>query len=200
MPSVTIASDWPEPGGRSPAPNAALHRLQDFVNTNDIEAGTDELEAPQQLHDWLVASSAIEADDRVTRDAHARALAVREGLRALGLANNGEALEEESISAMNHALRRSSLIPEVTDSATWRLAPAAGGVDGYLARLMSTVVAAMADGSWSRVKACRNDACQWLFFDQSKNRSGTWCSMAECGSVMKARAYRARRREEHPAT
>lgn len=170
------------------------------MNTNDIEAGTDALETPQELHDWLVASGAIEAGDRVTRDAHTRALAVREGLRALGLANNGGALEEESIRAMNHALRRSSLVPAVTDSTTWRLAPASGSVDGYLARLMSTVVAAMADGSWARVKACRNDACHWLFFDQSKNRSGTWCSMAECGSVMKARAYRARRREEHPAT
>jgi predicted RNA-binding Zn ribbon-like protein len=170
------------------------------VNTNDIEAGRDALETPQQLHDWLVASRAIEARDRVSRDAHARALAVREGLRALGLANNGDALEEESINAMNRALRRSSLIPAVTDWTTWRLAPAAGGVDGYLARLMSTVVAAMADGSWSRVKACRNDACHWLFFDKSKNHSGTWCSMAECGSRMKARAYRARRREEHPAT
>ena len=197
---MTTPSDWPEPGGRSPAPSAALHRLQDFVNTNDIEAGTDTLETPQELHDWLVASGGIDARDRVTRDAHARALAVREGLRALGLANNGGALEEESISAMNHALRRSSLVPTVTDSTTWRLAPAAGGVDGYLARLMSTLVAAMADGSWSRVKACRNDTCRWLFFDQSKNHSGTWCSMAECGSRMKARAYRARRREEHPAT
>jgi predicted RNA-binding Zn ribbon-like protein len=170
------------------------------VNTNDIEAGRDALETPQQLHDWLVVSGAIEAGDRVTREAHARARAVREGLRALGLANNGGALEEESISAMNRAVRRSSLVPAVTDSTTWRLAPAAGGVDGYLARLMSTLVAAMADGSWSRVKACRNDACHWLFFDQSKNHSGTWCSMAECGSRMKARAYRARRREEHPAT
>ena len=75
------------------------------MNTNDIEAGTDALETPQELHDWLVASGAIEARDRVTRDAHARALAVREGLRALGLANNGGALEEEAIGAMNQALR-----------------------------------------------------------------------------------------------
>ena len=197
---MTHAPDWPEPRGRSPAPGAALHRLQQFVNTNDIEGGTDALETPPQLHDWLVASGAIDAHDRVTRDAHARALAVREGLRALGLANNGGPLETEPITAMNRGVRRASLVPAVTDSATWHLAPAAGGVDGYLARLMSTLVAAMADGSWSRVKACRNDACRWLFFDQSKNHSGTWCSMAECGSRMKARAYRARRREEHPAT
>jgi len=170
------------------------------VNTNDIEAGTDALETPQELHHWLVASGAIDARDRVTRDAHARALAVREGLRALGLANNDGPLPGEHVTAMNRAARRLKLVPAVTDSATWRLAPAAGGVDGYLAGIISALVTAMADGSWSRVKACRNDACRWLFFDQSKNHSGTWCSMAECGSRMKARAYRARLREEHPET
>ena len=197
---MTTAPDWPEPGGRSPAPSPALHRLQDFVNTNDIEAGTDALGTPQQLRDWLVVSGAIDARDRITRDAHARALAVREGLRALGLANNEGALDEKPIAAMNRAARRLTLVPAVTDSTTWHLAPAMGGVDGYLSGIISTLVTAIADGSWSRVKACRNDACRWLFFDHSKNHSGTWCSMAECGSRMKARAYRARHREEHPAT
>ena len=58
---MTTAIDWPEPGGRSPAPSIALHRLQDFVNTNDIEAGRDALATPQQLRDWLVAAEAIDA-------------------------------------------------------------------------------------------------------------------------------------------
>jgi predicted RNA-binding Zn ribbon-like protein len=45
-----------------------------------------------------------------------------------------------------------------------------------------------------RFKACRNDRCRWVFFDASKNRSSTWCSMASCGSRIKARTYRQRRR------
>ena len=197
---MTTAIDWPEPGGRSPAPSIALHRLQDFVNTNDIEAGRDALATPQQLRDWLVAAEAIDARERVTPDAHARALAVREGLRALGRANNEEPLDAVRLAAMNRAAGRSTLVPSVGDSATWRLAPSAGGVDGYLAGILSTLVTSIADGSWSRMKACRNDSCHWLFFDQSRNRSGTWCSMAICGSRMKARTYRARRREEIRAT
>ncbi|MEP6468748.1 MAG: CGNR zinc finger domain-containing protein [Chloroflexota bacterium] len=52
----------------------------------------------------------------------------------------------------------------------------------------------VACSSWSRVKACRNDTCRWLFYDHSRNRSGTWCAMAICGSRMKSRAYRSRRR------
>ena len=104
------------------------------------------------------------------------------------------------VAAMNRAARRSTLVPAVEDSAKWRLEPATHGIDGFLGGMVGTLVTAMADGSWSRVKACGNDACQWLFFDQSRNHSGTWCSMAECGSRMKARAYRARRRAEHAAS
>ena len=101
---------------------------------------------------------------------------------------------------MNRAAGRLTLVPAVRDSATWHLAPAASGVDGYLAGVLSTLVTSIADGSWSRMKSCRNDTCRWLFYDQSRNRSGTWCTMAICGSRMKARAYRARRREEIQAT
>ena len=76
---MTIPTDWPEPGGRPPAPSAELHRIQDFVNTNDVEAGRDAIGTPQLLHAWLVAAGAVDAGSRVTRDAHDRALAVREG-------------------------------------------------------------------------------------------------------------------------
>jgi predicted RNA-binding Zn ribbon-like protein len=197
---VTPEIDVPEPGGRLPAPSPALHRLQHFVNTNDIEGGTDVIGTPRQLHEWLVAAGALDARDRVTADAHARALAVREGLRALGRANNDEPLDADRVEAMNRAAQRLALVPAVHDATSWHLAPASSGVDGFLAGTLATLVAAIADGSWSRVKACHNDACQWLFFDQSRNRSGTWCTMAECGSRMKARAYRARRRGEAQAT
>ena len=57
------------------------------------------------------------------------------------------------------------------------------------------LVEAMADGTWSRLKACSADSCQWVFYDTSKNRSGHWCSMRVCGNRAKARQFRARRRE-----
>lgn len=67
------------------------------------------------------------------------------------------------------------------------------GVDGALAGLIGIVFTAMTDGTWTRLKVCRNDRCQKAFYDTSKNRSGAWCSMAGCGSRSKARAYRQRR-------
>jgi predicted RNA-binding Zn ribbon-like protein len=71
--------------------------------------------------------------------------------------------------------------------------PDIAGVDGTLARLVGIVFTAMTDGTWARLKSCRNDRCQKAFYDTSKNRSGAWCSMAGCGSRLKARAYRHRR-------
>jgi predicted RNA-binding Zn ribbon-like protein len=65
---------------------------------------------------------------------------------------------------------------------------------GSLGRLIAIMVEAMADGTWSRLKACSAETCQWLFYDTSKNRSGHWCSMRVCGNRAKARQFRARRR------
>ncbi|WP_421732621.1 CGNR zinc finger domain-containing protein [Cellulomonas sp.] len=73
------------------------------------------------------------------------------------------------------------------------LEPAGG--DGVVAGLLSEVHRAHASGEWTRLKACANPDCQWVYYDGSRNRSGRWCSMTECGDVMKARAYRQRSRQ-----
>ena len=184
-----------EPGGRLPAPNAALQELQAFVNTNDIEEERDEIGTPAKLHDWLVVRGALGESDRVTSEDQRRAVAVREGLRALGRANNGDDLDHARVDELNAAAATLPLSAGIGDAQAWRLTPAMRGVDGYLAGMVATLVTAMADGTWSRMKACHNDTCRWLFYDSSRNRSGTWCSMAVCGSRLKARAYRARQRE-----
>jgi predicted RNA-binding Zn ribbon-like protein len=176
---------------------AGTQLIRDFVNTNDVEGGEDELATPELLGAWLAARGLADAGTPVDAASHARALAVREGIRALGLANNDEPIDSADVDAMNEAARSASVTVMVSPGdgeAGWRLRPASAGVDGFIGRVLGEVAAAMADGSWSRVKACHSDTCRWLFFDHSRNRSGTWCSMAGCGSRMKSRAYRARRR------
>jgi predicted RNA-binding Zn ribbon-like protein len=185
-------TDRPEPGDRDPAPNAGLHLLQDFVNTNDVEAGDDALSTPERLHRWLVGRD-LASLERVTQDELRRTLEVREGLRAMGRANNGEPLDTRQVAALNRAANAIPLVVGVEPD-DWSLRPATRGVDGFLGTILAIVARSMADGSWSRIKACRNDTCHWLFYDQSRNRSGTWCTMAACGSRMKSRAYRSRRR------
>jgi predicted RNA-binding Zn ribbon-like protein len=74
------------------------------------------------------------------------------------------------------------------------LAPAGDGVDAALARLLAIVGTAVADGTWERLKACPREDCEWAFYDRTKNRSGRWCRMDQCGNLAKARAFRERRR------
>ncbi len=189
---------WPQPGDREPAPGVALHLLQDFVNTNDVEGGDDELGSPDQLRDWLAERELMDASINASDASWQRAIVIREGLRALGRVNNGEPLDPQQLAAMNRAAAEIPVLLRL-DPADWRLRPAEPGVDGFLGGILATLAHAMADGTWSRVKACRNDTCRWLFYDQSRNRSGTWCTMAICGSRMKSRAYRSRQKAAPPA-
>ncbi|MGH2456430.1 MAG: CGNR zinc finger domain-containing protein [Candidatus Limnocylindria bacterium] len=186
--------DHHDPSEREPAPAAELHLLQDFVNTNDLERGRDAIGTPEQLLGWLAERGLVADGSALDVGLHRRALAIREGVRALARANSGEPPDAEAVEDMNRAAARLPVVIGVQLD-DWLLRPAGAGVEAFLARLMAAVVRSMADDSWSRVKACRNDTCRWLFFDQSRNRSGTWCTMAICGSRIKARAYRARQRE-----
>jgi predicted RNA-binding Zn ribbon-like protein len=67
------------------------------------------------------------------------------------------------------------------------------GFVASLGRIAAIVLDAVAAGTWSRLKACPEDDCNYAFYDRSKNRSRTWCAMARCGSRAKMRSYRARR-------
>ena len=101
-------------------------------------------------------------------------------LRALLLANNGEALDG------NQALEASVTVVLNGDGAARLVA------DDVVGELLAIVARSQADGTWQRMKAC--PACGWAFYDRSRNRSRTWCTMAICGNRAKARSYRARHR------
>ncbi len=70
-----------------------------------------------------------------------------------------------------------------------------GGPREALGRLMAVVGHAAMTGTWPRLKVCPAEDCLFVFYDHSKNRSGVWCQMGECGNRAKARRYRAR----HPS-
>jgi len=72
--------------------------------------------------------------------------------------------------------------------------PEAAGTAGALGHIVASVSDAMTDRTWFRLKACADERCRWAFYDQSKNRSGHWCSMEVCGNRSKARQFRRRQR------
>ncbi len=177
--------------GKEGAPGG-LEAVRAFVNTRDLEDGTDELGSPAALAGWLRERGLMREATGASPADLERAHAVREALRAFLLANNGGALAPEAPAVLDAAARRAGLLAGFDADGRSRIEPTSRGVDAALGRLLAEVHAAMADGTWRRLKACADDACVWAFYDHSRNRSGTWCSMAVCGNRAKARAYRGR--------
>jgi predicted RNA-binding Zn ribbon-like protein len=170
-----------------------LELVRAFVNTIDIEQGAERLSSAAALAGWLADNGLVRGGVNATRADLVRAIELREALRALLLSHNGEPLPAAATDTLDHIAHRSGVALRFDERGGATLEPDAGGVDGALGRLLAIVHDAIADGNWSRLKACRAHTCEWAFYDHTKNRSGAWCNMGVCGNRAKARAYRERR-------
>lgn len=179
---------------RYDVPNAApepLRTVQRFLNTVDLEHGRDWLPTPDALAEWL-AEAGFPIDGKVSEADLRRAIDLREALRSLTAVNGGHGKHEAgAIAVINHSARAGGLTVGLDADGTVQLECAAPGFDGALCRLLPIVFGAMLDGTWPRLKSCPQ--CRWAFYDYSKNRSASWCSMKLCGNRAKTRAFRARR-------
>ena len=178
-----------EPGAAD-AP-AAVAVVRDFVNTDDHELGTDELETVEGFSRWLAQAGLAEGADRgdlrgagPRRASCERACAVPSSstttVRRGSLPTLGEALAELPVT-----LTWNGVAPVLTTDAE--------GALGGLARVAVSAHEAVASGDWSRLKICAFDECEWAYYDHSKNRSRAYCEYG-CGNKLKTRAYRARQR------
>lgn len=176
-----------------PAPGD-LRIVQAFVNTRDLEEGTEELTDPAALAAWLSRWGLMGEDGEPSdADLHT-AREVREGLRTVLQAHHGESPDPQAVERLNRALGAARFQVQIGADGEPRLEPAPRGFAAALSRLLAIVLDARAEDRWSRLKVCANDGCQWAFYDFSKNRSGKWCAMSPCGNLIKARAYRRRKR------
>jgi predicted RNA-binding Zn ribbon-like protein len=184
-----------QPSGRTPAPGR-LGLVQAFVNSFwDLGAGGEEQwRDPGAYGRWLAARQ-LGGETAPTADDLARAIALREALR--GLARHHHDAPRDPPGAPELAV-----LDALGSRATLRLRfdpvprhePAGSGPEAALSLVLGVVAEAMADGTWTRLKACPGPHCGWLFYDGSRNRSRQWCSMQLCGNRVKGREFRARQR------
>ncbi len=146
--------------------DAAL--VVDFLNTVNVEQGTDLLDHPEHWHDWATGR-------RLRPSPPTEARATRDALRA---AVGDPRLPAEELDVTTR-IRLTGNGPELV----------AGDVLGAVLAACARLVVR---GDWIRVKICPADTCLWAFYDESRNRSRTWCSMRVCGNREKARGWRAR--------
>jgi len=174
-----------------------LELVRRFLNTRDIEHQIDALETSRGAHRWLVAHSLIRRNARVTDRDRLGLIELRESLRALAHSHNGYPLAREELVRLNRQAANASIGAVFRGSDDVQLVRGKGDVRDAVSALLAIVCDSIRDGTWSRLKACRDvETCGWAFYDQSRNRVGTWCSMSVCGNRAKTRAYRDRHRTD----
>jgi predicted RNA-binding Zn ribbon-like protein len=177
--------------GSKPAPGR-LRLIQAFVNS--AEPGREDFGSAADVREWLLERELIDADARVDDEDVRSVRDAREALRSMLLANNGASPDVAALETVERLVRRSRLTLRFQPDGSAVLAADASGIEGALGTLFAIAFEAIIEGSWRRLKACPDDGCKWAFFDNSRNSSGTWCTMSTCGNRQKARHYRDRKR------
>lgn len=172
--------------------------VQAYVNTVDLDLGTDRLARDDEGWAWLADAGLVrDAAPGPGQGAELRlAREVRAGIRSLIARNTGGGpLTADELGPLEQVAQaappRLLLSPDGQVGLATPTAP--GQVAGGLAGLLVVIRDAQADGSWDRLKLCGNPDCRWAFYDRSHSRRGAWCDMASCGNRLKNRNLRARR-------
>jgi predicted RNA-binding Zn ribbon-like protein len=166
----------------------------DLANTvngpRDGVLDEDFLRTPADLAAWAVHAGVVEApppvDDHVLAQARELRDAVYAVFRAAAEGRDPDPAALAVLAAYHAAaVARARLVPTGDRFAlAWDRE--------VIGPLAAAAVDLLRHGPLDRLKLC--DACPWLFLDTSRNHSRRWCSMNECGSRLKMRRYRARRR------
>lgn len=178
--------------------------MQAFANAFwDLDAGgADAWPDAAAYGRWLRARGFGDGGRGVTEADRERAIALREALRGLARRHHDDVGPPPpgapELAVLDAAAARAGAALRLRfggdDGSTPRHEAAGDGPDAALALVLGVVAEAMADGTWSRLKACPGPHCGWVFYDGSRNRSRQWCSMQICGNRVKGREFRARQR------
>jgi predicted RNA-binding Zn ribbon-like protein len=169
-----------------------LDLVRDYVNTFDLETGIDRISTPDELAGWLSEQGLVEDIVEPTDAELADAVAVREAIRELLLANNGGEADADAASKTLEDVGRKARLGVRFEGGRPVLAPEGDGAEGALGRIVATVAELAPTDEWKRLKTCRDETCRVAFYDKSRNRSRAWCSMEVCGNREKARSFRQR--------
>lgn len=172
--------------------HSQLDLVRDYVNTFDLETGIDTVSSPDELAMWFSEQGLVDDLVEPTAQEHTDALAVREAIRDILLANNGVEADTESASQTLEAAGRAADLGVRFENGRPLLAPAGEGARAAIGRIVAAVAELAPTDEWKRLKGCRDESCRVAFYDKSRNRSRAWCSMEVCGNREKARSFRQR--------
>ena len=184
-----------------------LDTALDFVNTLKFDDGqeVEVLGTTAEALDWLHHHGLVHYEVLARSDVASvlrRIHRTRAALRELADATyEHRAPAQAAVDEVNRALRAREVV---------QLVPGPGGlqldhrhvgdpIDDALANLSEPIVREIAGGRPDRLRACADDTCRWVFYDDSRTGRRRWCDMSSCGNKAKAARHRARVKGDAPA-
>jgi predicted RNA-binding Zn ribbon-like protein len=170
-----------------------LALVEDFLNTLDTRsfirrgarlAGTDALDTPMALTNWLREQSLADGRDIASTSDLDAARALRHLLRQTVDPNVPSPTDPTDI------LGRLTFRLQIDADGKPALGNIPAGIEGALTRVVMAFAESLADGSLGRLRLCASPECRWAFRDTSKAGTRRWCSMSSCGNRHKARTRR----------
>lgn len=171
-----------------------LDLLQRFVNTRNQMRGYDLLGSTEEAGQWL-SEAGYQTHTPIGEEELERLYTLRKSLRSILTTHNLGLSKQLSsnVGQLDELCTSVTLRPGFSREGKPYLTGVSKSSEGLVEDLLAAAIWARHTGVWDRLKACANEDCRWIFYDHSKNRSGSWCVMEICGSRAKMRAYRQRR-------
>lgn len=168
----------------------------DFVGTlraRRNDEPTEKLTAPSDLDAWFTESGLVpRAEASVPADLTA-AIRTREAIYALVWARlHGQDLPADAVTTLNAVAAEPPLTAALTPDGWAR----AGTPRQALSHLARGAVEIIGGEESALLRECSRPECTQVYLDTSRGHRREWCSMATCGSRMKAKAYRERRKAD----
>ncbi len=168
-----------------------LELVRLFENSVELPDGPDQLELPEGAAAWCARHGLPPVSGR---EGAKRLREFREALREVLFANNGEADAAAAWKRLRPYAGAARLGMALDVSHGLALTGCGSNEEFVISSLLAAVHDAIVAGTWSRLRACRKNTCQFAYYDHTKNGSRAWCSMATCGNQAKAQRRRVRER------
>jgi predicted RNA-binding Zn ribbon-like protein len=165
-----------------------VEKIPDYEALADFFATVGGL--PLSVAESLKASAAT-AGPVAARAALDRAVALREALfRLFSAVAAGSAPDPADADTLSH-LFADGMRHLALDAA---LRPEWTGLDLPAWEAAADAVALLNSPARASVKQCPGETCGWVFVDESRNHSRTWCDSRMCGNRARARRHYAKQR------
>lgn len=128
-------------------------------------------------------------------DIFKRSLGLREAIYSIfsGVAS-GKNAPPAALEILNNelieAMRNARIVSKTARGFDWQLPPEVCGLFYPLQAVTRSAAELLTSRHLKEVRECANDACGWLFLDETRNHSRLWCEMRVCGNRSKQARYR----------